>query len=86
MGNLESINIIGKLFIDDQYRNNYLNATDIDQFLSDAQGLDDAGKQFLRDKKETILTAAGNLNIKYGIGADGGPPGRSCPPPGRKSH
>ncbi len=78
MGNLESINIIGKLFVDEQYRNNYLNASDIDQFLSDAQGLDDAEKQFLRDEKETIRTAAENLRIKYGSGADRGlPPWKS---------
>jgi hypothetical protein len=64
MSKQELINIVGKMFVDEQFRTNYLNATNIDQLLNNVQGLDDTDKQFLKDEKETIQTAIKSLDTE----------------------
>ena len=73
MSKQELINIVGKMFVDEQFRTNFMNATNIDRLLHNTQGLTDTEKQFLKDEKETIQTAIKNLDTKY-------PNDKSMPP------
>ncbi len=73
MSKQELINIVGKMFVDEQFRANFMNATNVDRLLSNTQGLTDTEKQFLKDEKETIQTAIKNLDTKY-------PNDKSIPP------
>ncbi len=65
MSKQELIKTIGKLVVDEQFRNEYF--SNIDQTLNSIPGLSDDEKQFLREKNDDIHEAITemNMNIEY---------------------
>ena len=63
MSKLTLINIIGRIFVDVDFRNEYYK--NIDQTLSGISDLTDEEKQFLRDFQGTIKECANTLDIGY---------------------
>jgi hypothetical protein len=57
------IDTIGKIFVDATFRGEYTNNTD--QTVDSISGLTDKEKQFLKDKKDSILECVATLNISY---------------------
>ena len=57
------INIIGRIFVDEDFRNEYYNNRD--QTLDGISDLTNEEKQTLRDFQDTIKDCANTLDIKY---------------------
>lgn len=57
------INTIGRLFIDEDFRNEYYNNRD--QTLDGISDLTKEEKQFLKDMQDSIRECTDTLNIRY---------------------
>ena len=57
------INTIGRLFVDEDFRNEYYNNRD--QTLDGIRDLTNEEKQFLRDMQDSVRECTDTLNIRY---------------------